>query len=153
MATLSDLRVHLDLSTTRLHDLINQGIVTRCPRGEYDIDKARKEYIAWIRKAATGRKSQGASDLSAERARLAKEQADAKEMENNITRGQLVKIEDVAKVIENQLDRCRTKMLAIPSKIAPESHAAPTPAEARIIIENAITDALNELVGYTDANT
>lgn len=138
------------MTTPVLHDLINKGVIERKPRGEYDLDECREAYIHHLRDRAAGRvKVNGAgSSLTDQRARLAKEQADAKEMENEVLRGKLVQIEDVAASLENQLDRVRTKLLAIPSKVAPEAHAAPDPKEARDIIENTIVDALNELVGF-----
>lgn len=153
MATLSELAVHLDLSQKRLTDLINEGVITKKPRGAYNLREAMKEYLDNLRAQARGRSGSKGANLTEERARLAKESADAKEMENEVERGNLVQIEDVAKVVEGQLDRCRTKLLALPTKIAPEAHAAPTPGEARQIIETAIVDALNELVGYDKAET
>jgi phage terminase Nu1 subunit (DNA packaging protein) len=79
---------------------------------------------------------------------LAKEQADAKEMENAVERGDLVYIEDVAKQVEGQMTKVRTKLLAIPTKYAPELHAMATAREVQLALEEAITEALNELVGY-----
>jgi len=86
--------------------------------------------------------------LGAERARLAKEQADAKEMENAIERGDLVYIEKVAKEFETQLLKAKTKLLAMPSKIAAEVHASANVKEAKELIELNMQDALSELVGY-----
>jgi len=109
----------------------------------------RREYILHIREVAAGRYKVGDLDLSAERARLAKEQADAKEMENAVGRGDLVYIEDVAKQIENQLTKVRTRLLGVPTKVAPEAHASATVREVQTLIEGAIVEALNELVGYS----
>lgn len=147
MATLLEIANHLHLTQARVRELIAGGIITRHPRGSYDLNVVMKEYLTNLREQAAGRSAK-AGGLTDERARLAKEQADAKEMENEITRGNLVQIEDVAQIVEAQFDRCRTKLLSLPTKIAPEAHAAPTPAEAREVIENAIVDALNELVGF-----
>jgi phage terminase Nu1 subunit (DNA packaging protein) len=131
-----------------VQDLINEGIIERKGRGEYDLDVCRDAYIRKLREAAAGRASSGDLDLVAERARLAKEQADAKEMENAVERGDLVYIEDVAKQIENQLTKARTRLLAVPTKVAPEAHASATVREVQALIEDAIVEALNELVGY-----
>ena len=80
--------------------------------------------------------------------RLAKEQADAKEMENMIERGELVYIDHIVKRFEKQLIKCKTKLLAAPTKIAAEVHAAADVKEAKSIMEAAIEEALSELVGY-----
>lgn len=148
MATINEVSRHIGVSPKYVQDLINDGVIERKPRGEYDLDVCRDAYIGKLRAAAAGRASSGDLDLSAERARLAKEQADAKEMENAVERGDLVYIEDVAKQIENQLTKVRTRLLAVPTKVAPEAHASATVREVQSVIEEAIVGALNELVGY-----
>ena len=148
MATINEVSRHIGVSPKYVQDLINDGIIERKGRGKYDLDVCRDAYIKKLREAAAGRYKAGDLDLSAERARLAKEQADAKEMENAVERGDLVYIEDVAKQIENQLTKARTRLLAVPTKVAPEAHASATVREVQALIEDAIVEALNELVGY-----
>ena len=151
MATLAEVGAHLQMDQAKVKNLIDKGVITKKGRGQYDIDQVRKEYILHIREVAAGRFKVGDLDLSAERARLAKEQADAKEMENAVERGDLVYIEDVAKLIENQLTKVRTRLLAVPTKVAPEAHASATVREVQSVIEEAIVGALNELVGYNES--
>jgi phage terminase Nu1 subunit (DNA packaging protein) len=148
MATLSEVASHLQMDVGSLSKMIDRGIVTKQARAQYDLDTVRKEYILHIREVAAGRFKAGELDLQVERARLAKEQADAKEMENAVERGDLVYIEDVAKQVEGQMTKVRTKLLAIPTKYAPELHAMATAREVQLALEEAITEALNELVGY-----
>ncbi len=104
------------------------------------------QYLKHIRNLAGNNNNN--LELGAERARLAKEQADAKEMENAVERGDLVYIEKVARQFEQQLTKARNKLLAAPTKVAAEAHAAATVKEVREIIEAAIIEALDELVGY-----
>lgn len=151
MATLTEAAAHLQMDVNSLKKLIDRNVITKRDKGQYDIEQVRKEYILHIREVAAGRVKAGELDLQAERARLAKEQADAKEMENAIERGDLVYIESVAKQIEGQLTKVRTKLLAIPTKYAPELHATATAREIQLLLEQAITEALNELVGYSQA--
>jgi phage terminase Nu1 subunit (DNA packaging protein) len=138
----------LQASSKTVQDLINKGVITKQNRGKYDLDLARKEYILHVREVAAGRTKTGDLDLQEERARLAKEQADSKEMENAVERGDLVYIENVAKQFELQLTKVRTKLLAVPTKVAPEAHIAATVKEVQSLIEAEIIEALNELVGY-----
>ena len=149
MATQTELAAHLGVSGKYIGDLIAKGVIKRAERGQYDLDDCRKLYISHIREQAAGRATAGDLVLADERARLAKEQADAKEMENAVERGDLVYIEDVAKQVENQLTKVRTKLLSVPTKVAPEAHACATVREVQNVIEAAITEALNELVGYS----
>ena len=151
MATQNDVARHLGVTPKYVGDLIADGTFEKKPRGQYDIDECRNAYIKRLRENAAGRAASGELDLVAERARLAKEQADAKEMDNAIGRGDLVYIEDVAKQFENMLTKVRTKLLALPTKIAPECHASATMLEVQSLIEAGIVEALHELVGYDQA--
>jgi len=146
MASLEACADHLGINAKVLQTLIRQSVINKQDRGKYDIDEVRLQYLKHIRNLAGNNNNN--LELGAERARLAKEQADAKEMENAIERGDLVYIEKVAKEFETQLFKAKTKLLAIPSKIAAEVHASANVKEAKELIEINIQDALSELVGY-----
>jgi len=146
MASLDDCANHLGIQQPTLTRLIKEGIIDKQDRGKYEVDAVRLQYLKHIRNLAGNNNNN--LELGAERARLAKEQADAKEMENAVERGDLVYIEKVAKQFEQQLTKARNKLLAAPTKVAAEAHAAATVKEVREIIEEAIIEALDELVGY-----
>ena len=146
MASLSDCAKHLGIDQAVLSRLIKESILDKQDRGKYDVDAVRLQYLKHIRNLAGNNNNN--LELGAERARLAKEQADAKEMENAVERGDLVYIEKVARQFEQQLTKARNKLLAAPTKVAAEAHAAATVKEVREIIEEAIIEALDELVGY-----
>jgi phage terminase Nu1 subunit (DNA packaging protein) len=146
MATLSDCASHLGIDQAVLSRLIKESVLDKQDRGKYDVDAVRLQYLKHIRNLAGNNNNN--LELGAERARLAKEQADAKEMENAVERGDLVYIEKVARQFEQQLTKARNKLLAAPTKVAAEAHAAATVKEVREIIEAAIIEALDELVGY-----
>ena len=146
MASLDDCANHLGIQQPTLTRLIKEGIIDKQDRGKYEVDAVRLQYLKRIRNLAGNNNNN--LELGAERARLAKEQADAKEMENAVERGDLVYIEKVARQFEQQLTKARNKLLAAPTKVAAEAHAAATVKEVREIIEAAIIEALDELVGY-----
>ena len=145
MASQSQISAYLSISTSHLKELIDRGEIEKKDTGRYDFDECRIQYINYLK--GKNKKAQDI-DLQAERARLAKEQADAKEMENAIERGDLVYIEKVAKEFETQFLKAKTKLLAMPSKIAAEVHASANVKEAKELIELNMQDALSELVGY-----
>jgi phage terminase Nu1 subunit (DNA packaging protein) len=153
VATINEVAKHIGVSAKYVQDLINDGVIERQGRGQYDLDVCRQAYITKLRETAAGRAANGELDLGEERARLAKEQADAKEMENEVQRGALVYIEDVAGAIEKQFTKVRTKLLAVPTKVAPEAHACATVKEVQGLLEQSITEALNDLVGLDAADT
>lgn len=147
MATQKDVYQHLGITKSTLLNLIEKGVVPHFPQGQYDVEACRLAYIANLREVAAGRAANGSLDLAEERARLAKEQADAKEMENSILRGDLVYIADVADMAEKQFAKVRSKLLSVPTKVAPEAVACATAKEIQSLLEQHITEALNDLVG------
>jgi phage terminase Nu1 subunit (DNA packaging protein) len=57
-------------------------------------------------------------DLNAERARLAKEQADAQELKNRVSRGELLPASEVEGLWQSAAGRCRSILLGIPNSSA-----------------------------------
>ena len=147
MAGLNDVASHLGVSVKYVQDLLQKGVLEKQPRNGYNLDACREAYISNLREVAAGRAANGSLDLGEERARLAKEQADAKEMENDILRGDLVYIADVADVAEKQFAKVRSKLLSVPTKAAPEAATCATAKEVQVLLEKHITEALNDLVG------
>ena len=146
MSSLDDCADHLGIQQPTLTRLIKHGVIDKQDRGKYDIDAVRLQYLAHIRNLAGNNNND--LELGRERARLAKEQADAKEMENAVERGDLVYIDHIVKQFESQLGKCKTKLLAVPTKVAAEAHASASVKEVQELIELAIIEALGELVGY-----
>lgn len=147
MASMAAIAHKLGLNPRKMAELLDRGIIDRQPRGGYVEEDVLKQYLKHLREVAAGRFADGDLDLGKERARLAKEQADAKEMENMVERGELLYIDDVIKDFEDQLMKCKTKLLAVPTKVAAEVFAAQDVPEVQDTIEQAIRDALSELVG------
>lgn len=84
-------------------------------------------------------------DLEAERARLAKEQADKTAMENEEKRGRLVDAEKVAAWWVQIVTNAKTKLLAIPTKAAPLVLGCKSLAQAKDVLEKLIHESLTEL--------
>lgn len=66
--------------------------------------------------------------------------------------GTLVPIANVAQEVEREYTRVRARLLAIPSKLAPDVALTDDVAACRAMIEAAIVDALNELAADAAAN-
>jgi phage terminase Nu1 subunit (DNA packaging protein) len=148
MASQTEISSKLGITVKTFQDLIAKGYIEQRDRGNYTYEECSKQYLDHLREIAAGRMTVDGLDLSAERARLAKEQADAKEMENMVERGDLLYIDDIIKDFEEQLINCKTKLLSAPTKVAAEVFAARDVAEVQEIMEEAVKDALSELVGY-----
>jgi phage terminase Nu1 subunit (DNA packaging protein) len=88
-----------------------------------------------------------------ENAELRKLSAEASLAELKLARerGQLVTVEDAGKVWTKQVTTLRTRLLAIPAKLAGQVVGAKSPEEVRACLDEEINDALNELAdGGTD---
>jgi phage terminase Nu1 subunit (DNA packaging protein) len=148
MASQSEISSKLGINVATFKDFVARGIIEERDRGQYTLEECAKQYLSHLREIAAGRMTSDGLNLADERARLAKEQADAKEMENMVERGELLYMDDVIKDFEDQLMNCKTKLLATPTKIAAEVFASRDVQEVQELMEEAIKDALSELVGY-----
>lgn len=83
-------------------------------------------------------------DLTAERARLAKEQADKTEMENEVRRGELVEAESIIEMVGNHIQSVKTKLMALPSQIS-SFLAHKEVGDINGQLTDALHDALTEL--------
>jgi len=84
-------------------------------------------------------------DLTAERARLAKAQAEKAERENKIADGLYLEMSSFHRMATTSLLIVRSKLLAIPPKLATYLVRIETPAEAQEILRKAIYATLDEL--------
>ncbi|MDH3636852.1 MAG: hypothetical protein OES09_00105 [Gammaproteobacteria bacterium] len=131
-----------------------QTIAEHCRKGIMDLslgfDECLLRYCAHIRAIAAGRGADyGELDLTAERARLAKEQADRAEMENAIRRGEQVNVEAVQDLWTVVLTNVKARLLGIPTKAAPELDG--TIQQKRAVLDAQIREALEELSTGPDA--
>ena len=88
----------------------------------------------------------------AERARKDKEQADKVALENQVRRGELVEIGITETAWTLILMRVRTRLLAMPSSLAPLLSAEDDPANINKIIEDSVHEALAELSQTDDTD-
>jgi hypothetical protein len=84
-------------------------------------------------------------DLQAEQARKAKQEADRLELQNGLTRGDLVQRAAVDDAVVAAFTRVKAKALAIPTKLAPVLSTVNDPDEARALLCDAVAEVLGEL--------
>lgn len=148
MATVADCASHLFLTERSFYELLGAGKVDRQPTNGYDLDIVREQYIESLRETAAGRSAaSGNLDLPAERARLAKEQADGQEMKNAVTRGELLPRSEVTAAVTSAFARVRARLLAVPTKTAPLLLGVSDLADLTGKLSDGIHEALAELSG------
>lgn len=144
-----DLCTLLGLSSGALATLKDRGIAVHLGHDAWDLQATVTAYCAHLRSIAAGRggEEQGNS-LTAERARLAKEQADAQALKNAALRGELVPAAEVARVWSDTLRKVRSRLLAVPSRVR---GAIPGLTVADMtLIDREVRDALQELGNADD---
>ena len=117
--------------------------LTRCPVA----DKKGRANCYWMRDALPllyGNESRGI-DLGTQRARQHREMADKLEMENDVTRGELVRSSDMALLWETLTIELRQRLMMIPARVGDLVARSKRKGSAKKIIENEIRDALTGL--------
>jgi phage terminase Nu1 subunit (DNA packaging protein) len=145
MATIKDLANHLDLTSARIHDLFNHNVLLKSgKRGGIDLEENRIRYIRYLRSLSKG-KHKGSGDLTEERARLIKAQADKIELELQEIEGDLISADTIKNIWSEYVSNVRSKLLALPSKLGHLTQAAESYGDSEQIIKEAIYECLEEL--------
>ncbi|MGR3495209.1 hypothetical protein [Citreimonas sp.] len=147
MATQGEFARHVGITQQAVSDLVGRGVIKPQGRGKLDLDEARLAYCAHLRSVAGNRSGDPDADLdlTAERARKAKEEADRLEMQNARERGELLARGDVDAAVVGAFARVRARLIGVPSKVAPLVVSMENPAEAEGTIRSAVYEALKEL--------
>lgn len=151
MATQAQVADHLDMTRQKVGELVRRGIFASKGPGGLDVDECRVAYIRHLRARKAGWQGEDENgevlDLTAERARKAKEEADRLEMQNAQMRGELVARGDVEAGVIGAFSRVRAKLIGLPAKVAPLVAAMTEPRECETAIRKPLYDALDELAG------
>lgn len=106
----------LGLSRRKVSELAVRGLLTRTSRGQYELASIRL-YVSHLRTIAAARGGDDDIDLTAERARLARAQADKAEVQVRVLNGDLVEAEAVKREWSDILRGVRSRVLTVPSRV------------------------------------
>lgn len=144
-----DLCALLDLSSGALTDLKKRGLAVHLGHDAYDLEATVTAYVQHLRSIAAGwGTADQAAQLTTERARLAKEQADAQALKNGKLRGELIEAAQVERTWSDVLRQVRARILAVPSRVRsdlPQLDPATVAA-----FDRSLRDALQELGNADD---
>jgi phage terminase Nu1 subunit (DNA packaging protein) len=144
MPTQQEFAVHVGITRQTAGEMIRKGTIP----AHGTMDELRLAYCAHLREVAAGRSSAKAQaaglDLTAERARLSKLQADKVEIELAELRGEVVRTEDVAEVMQGHVIAARSRLLALPSKLVALFSPDMRP-QTLALAEGVVREALEEL--------
>ena len=143
-ASAAELAEWLGVSRQSIAEYANDGRVVRIARGKYDLKASVQAYTAHLRTVSAGRGGEAASlDLTQERARLAREQADAQELKNQQSRGELVRADAVAAEWGDMIRLMRSNLLAVPARCRQRNSGFGL--EETELIRREITEALEAI--------
>lgn len=141
MATQVEVAEHLDLTQGAISELLRKEILPKADRGAHDIDACRIAYIQHLREIASG----DDRALASERTRLAKEQADSMALANAEKRKEMLPRSEIVAGWQGLIAACRAKLLAIPTRLAPQIANLKKPTVVKEKLTEAIHEALAEL--------
>ena len=140
--TVSGLSAELKRDRRTIGTIIEEGGVEPCAIGK------TKSKIKYYRMADVVNAMMGDQnlDLTQERAKLTKKQAEKTELQIGEIKGQLIDIESVKESWAKQITACRAKLLSIPTKVTPLVIVAKDQNEVKAILKAQVHEALSELV-------
>ena len=146
MATQTDIATHLDLSDRSVRELLDKGVLPNARRGALNLDQCRVAYIRHLREMAAGRGTgPSADDLTAERARLAREQADHYALKNAALRLELLPRADITRAVSAAFQIVRDRLTSLPVRLAGPLARLSEPADVRVRLADAVNGVLVEL--------
>jgi phage terminase Nu1 subunit (DNA packaging protein) len=153
-----ELADYLGVSSQSIAAFANDGKVVRLKRGRYDLRASVQTYTAHLREVAAARGGEAQIlDLTQERARLAREQADGQELKNRQLRRDLVSASDVEREWSDILRKVRAGILATTSRVRASAgltaeQAVEMDAELRLALKDLGNDKNHEAGGATCAD-
>ena len=134
----------LGVSVSRINQFREAEIVVRDRRGLYDLRASVQGYVRHL-KSRLELAEHGGQNLSAERTRLTAARADAAEMDRSLKKGELVRISDLLDTWLMVASNTRTRILAVPDKLASQILTVRSPVEASQMMREELYEALSEI--------
>lgn len=113
-ASTASLAALLGVTTRTVTELAQKGVISRAGRGVFPVAESVRGYVAHLREQAAGRTD--STSLTAERTRLAREQADKVSLANAVARGEMLPARQVQSEWASILRDVRAGLLAVPSR-------------------------------------
>lgn len=116
----------------------------------WEIDTAA--VAEWLQERAVVNAIGDTSTLDMEEARRRKTAAEAAlaELQLSKSRGEVISMEEVVRVVADEFARCRARLMGAAPKLAPMVSTMESIAEIKEAIEGEIIDALDEVSQYVD---
>ena len=134
----------------RIRQMAEEGIVVRAAKGRYKLVESIKNYLLTLKLAAEGvgvELADGEINFDEEKALHERVKRHISELKLQVMKGELHKAEDVQIVMMDMLVAFKTKIMSIPSKVAPILENREV-AFIKERLTKEVIEALNELKDY-----
>ncbi len=141
----------IGVSDRRIRQLAEENIIIRAAKGRYKLMDSISNYILTLKVAIESGNSEspdGEIDLEEEKAIHERVKRHISELKLQTMKGDLHKSEDVERVMTDMLVSIKTKLLSMPTKLAPILVSRNDIDFVRNAINREVLDALNELKDY-----
>lgn len=141
------------LKSRTIRDLADKGIIKRDSHGKYLLWDSAKGYITFLQVISKSKdrsesiSSDGPLDLEVEKAEHERLKKQITEIKLQLIRGQVHKSEDVERVMTDMFARFKSKITAIPAKLARKLEGKKR-TEIQAILKKEMDNALRELAAY-----
>ncbi|MGX9429730.1 MULTISPECIES: hypothetical protein [Bradyrhizobium] len=144
MATIAQAAAHICCSRAQFDQYLAEGVVTRQPSGQYDLDQVRREVLTHLRSVAAGRGGAAGNRLTEERTRLVAAKRRREERQDAIEAGEVAQLALVRRDLERMLLGVRNRLLNLPGETAYALAMRPQ-AECYEVLDDAVRAALEEI--------
>lgn len=140
----------LDVTTRRIGQLCEEGILSKVKNGSFQLVPTIRNYIRFLKTkndvaSATGDVEE---EFNKEHMLLEKAKREKAELEVSLMKGTVHASEDVEREMIKMLSAFRSRVLAIPSKVAPRAGATDDITAIEEMLRDEVYNALKELSDY-----
>ncbi|MDX8367770.1 hypothetical protein [Cytobacillus sp. IB215665] len=135
----------LGFTTARIRQLESEGALVKISHGKFDLPASIQKYVEYIRLQETPEEE---LDKTTEETLLVKAKREKAELDLSLMKGQTHRSEDIESVMNDMVAAVRSKILALPSKLAPQLVNLEKIAVVKEKLTSEMHDALTELSEY-----
>jgi phage terminase Nu1 subunit (DNA packaging protein) len=137
-----------DRKPRRIQQLVKEGM-PKGERGKYDLGACLLWYVRYLHKKIESQSAEGEGaegiTLNDQRVRGLKAGAELKELEVQLRRGEIVRVDDVRQMLSEMILMTKARLLAIPPRLAVEVLGEESRVMVQAKIEKSIKEALTQL--------
>ena len=137
----------LGVTARRVQQMAQDGTIVAVKRGSFNLAESVQRYIAFLSSKEKDISQQDKQRQDAE-VSIKKAKAIVAVMEAQELQGKMHRSEDVADMTEDLIFAIRGMLVALPGRLAVDTAAAQTPAEASEIIRKEVYKVMSELAEY-----